>query len=69
MNFLGAGDAEIEGSLLCRGKVEPKWVRNRNEGHPGGAGGSELQELTTSDFRHRIWTVLLREFSVSNHDR
>jgi len=54
VDFLGACDAEIERPLFRGGEVEPERIRERNEGHTGGAGGSELQELTTSDFRHRI---------------
>src|SRR4029077_13378858 len=54
VDFLGAGDAKVERALLRGGEVEPERIRTGNERHAGGAGGSELQELTTSDFRHRI---------------
>ena len=68
MNFLGASDPEVERALLRGGKVEAERIRKRNERHAGRAGGSELQELTTSDFRHRILTVLLPQFWVRKAD-
>jgi len=53
VDFFCAGDPQVERSLLCRGEVEPERIRKWNERHAGSAGGSELQELTTRDFRHR----------------
>src|SRR5436853_507320 len=50
MNFLRAGDAKLERSLLRGGDIEPERIGNGNERHAGGAGGSELQEFTSRDF-------------------
>src|SRR5438094_781646 len=68
VDFFGAGNPQVERSLLCRGEVEPKGICKWNERHAGGAGGSELQELTTRDFRHRTLAVLLRRFCVRKAD-
>src|SRR3989440_5740917 len=63
VDFLRSGDAQVERAFLRRGDVETERVGNWNERHAGGAGGSELQEFTASDFRHRNrLSVLLRPF-------
>src|SRR5207247_3859975 len=53
VDFLRARDAHLDRPLLRRANVETERVRKWNERHAGGAGGSELQEFTASDFLHR----------------
>src|SRR5207253_10478277 len=53
VDFLGAGDPQVDRPFLRGSEIKTERIREWNERHTGGAGGSELQELTASDFRHR----------------
>src|SRR5207249_12131621 len=49
MDLLRTGDAQVQRALFRRGDIETERVSKGNERQAGGAGGSELQELTTSE--------------------
>src|SRR4029079_12288355 len=62
VDFLRPRYTEVERPFLRGGDIEAEGIRKGNERHPGAAGGSELQEFTPRDFRHRVTTVLLPHF-------